>query len=270
MTAPRAFLVLLRHDITMMLRSAYLMYLLIPLIAGLLFRTLVAGGDDDRLGVAFTLLLAVLFAIAMAGTLPGLYLLVEERERGSCRTLARTGVSPAMVMCSKFAAGVVWSMALSAIALAVLSPFDATCTVMLWLSCLPAAVAIAGAATAFGGVIASQSDTSTPSLVIVTLLMFGMLAPMDYSLRMVSEFLPANLYMDTVMAMATGQSPLMGWLPVAAIGLIWLMASLMLFRWSLRRFRAAARSVVPGESPEQQPERHGADDDPDHGHRNRR
>lgn len=269
MTAPRAFLVLLRHDITMMLRSAYLMYLLIPLIAGLLFRTLVAGGDDDRLGVAFTLLLAVLFAIAMAGTLPGLYLLVEERERGSCRTLARTGVSPAMVMCSKFAAGVVWSMALSAIALAVLSPFDVMRTVALWLSCLPAAVAIAGAATAFGGVVASQSDTSLPSTIIVTLLMFGMLAPMDYSLRMVSEFLPANLYMDTVMAMAAGQSPLMGWLPVAAIGLIWLVASLMLFRWSLRRFRATVRSVVPGESSEQQSERHGADDDPDHGHHNR-
>ena len=59
--------------------------------------------------------------------------------------------------------------------------------------------------------IASQSDTSTPSLVIVTLLMFGMLAPMDPSLRMVSEFLPANLYVDTVMAMAAGRSPLMGW-----------------------------------------------------------
>ena len=270
MTAPRAFRALLRHDIMMMLRSVYLMYLLLPLAAGLLLRAWLAGGDDDRLGVAFTLLLTVLFAIAMAGTLPGLYLLVEERERGSCRTLARTGVSPAMVMCSKFAAGVVWSMALSAIALAVLSPFDVMRTVALWLSCLPAAVAIAGAATAFGGVVASQSDTSLPSTIIVTLLMFGMLTPMDYSLRMVSEFLPANLYMDTVMAMAAGRSPLIGWLPVAAISLIWLMASLMLFRWSLRRFRTAARSVVPGESPEQQPERHGADDDPDRGHRNRR
>lgn len=270
MTAPRAFRALLRHDIMMMLRSVYLMYLLLPLAAGLLLRAWLAGGDDDRLGVAFTLLLTVLFAIAMAGTLPGLYLLVEERERGSCQTLARTGVSPASMMWSKLAAGVAWSMALSAIALAALSPFDVTRTVMLWLSCLPAVVAIAAAATAFGGVIAGQSDTSTPSLVIVTLLMFGMLAPMDPSLRMVSEFLPANLYVDTVMAMAAGRSPLMGWLPVAAINLIWLMASLMLFRWSLRRFRTAARSVVPGESSEQQSERHGADDDPDRGHRNRR
>ena len=155
MTAPRAFRALLRHDIVMMLRSVYLMYLLLPLAAGLLLRAWLAGGDDDRLGVAFTLLLTVLFAIAMAGTLPGLYLLVEERERGSCQTLARTGVSPASMMWSKLAAGVAWSMALSAVALAMLSPFDATCTVMLWLSCLPAAVAIAGAATAFGGVIAS-------------------------------------------------------------------------------------------------------------------
>lgn len=269
MTAPRAFWALLRHDIVMMLRSVYLMYLLVPLIAGLLFRAMVAGGDDDRLGVAFTLLLTVLFTIAMAGTLPGLYLLVEERERGSCQTLARTGVSPAMMMWSKFAAGVVWSMALSAIALALLSPFDVTRNVTLWLSCLPAAVAIAGVSTAFGGVIAGQSATSTPSVIIVTLLVFGMLAPMDPSLRMVSEFLPANLYMDTVMLMSTGQSPLMGWMPIAAIDLIWLMVASALFRWSLRRFRVTVRSVVPGESFEQQAERHGADDDPDHGHRNR-
>ena len=67
MTAPRAFRALLRHDIMMMLRSVYLMYLLLPLAAGLLLRAWLAGGDDDRLGVAFTLLLTVLFAIAMAG-----------------------------------------------------------------------------------------------------------------------------------------------------------------------------------------------------------
>ena len=34
MTAPRAFRALLRHDIMMMLRSVYLMYLLLPLAAG--------------------------------------------------------------------------------------------------------------------------------------------------------------------------------------------------------------------------------------------
>ena len=154
MTAPRAFRALLRHDIMMMLRSVYLMYLLLPLAAGLLLRAWLAGGDDDRLGVAFTLLLTVLFAIAMAGTLPGLYLLVEERERGQLPDVGNRytyRVSPASMMWSKLAAGVAWSMALSAVALTMLSPFDATCTVMLWLSCLPAAVAIAGAATAFAG-----------------------------------------------------------------------------------------------------------------------
>ncbi len=48
MTAPRAFRALLRHDIMMMLRSVYLMYLLLPLAAGLLLRAWLAGGDDDR------------------------------------------------------------------------------------------------------------------------------------------------------------------------------------------------------------------------------
>ncbi len=64
---------------------------------------------------------------------------------------------------------------------------------------------------------------------------------------MVSEFLPAaNLYVDTVMAMAAGRSPLMGWLPIAAISLIWLMASLMLFRWSLRAFPHRRAVSCPG------------------------
>lgn len=269
MTAPRVFLTLLRHDITMMLRSVYLMYLLLPLIAGLLLRIWGTDGVDDRLDVALMLLLTVLFAIVMAGTLPGLYLMVEERERGSCKTLARAGVSYASMMWSKFATGVAWSMVLSAIALAALSPFDAMCNMILWLSCLPTMATIAGVATAFGGAIASQSNTSTPSLAIVIPLVFSMLAPMDSSLRMISEFLPANLYVDTVIVMTTGQSPTMGWLPIVAISLIWLMASLILFRWSLCRFRTASRSIISDESFEQQSECHCADDDPDCGHYNR-
>lgn len=263
----RTVMALWRRDMLMLLRSpVYVMYLVVPVAAAWLFETFIV--DGDRWAHAFAVLLGGLFSVAMACTLPGIYVQVEERERHVPETLLRAGVPAWTTVASKFAASVCWGVALAALSLLVLG-VDVGPAGPLLAALLPAVVTVSAASVACGTLLRSQSSTSGPSAVIVVVLLFGVMSPMDRSLAMVSQFLPANLFVGRVMEMYTTWPPTLGDAVSAAVALAWMAAALWFLWWASRRFGTVLRSVVAGQPPEQQRERDGAHDDPRGGDRDR-